>query len=215
VVHYPCESAKGSALADTSGNGKHGTLANGSGSSTPVGFTFAPGKVANGLRLSAQDQAYVSLPKGIVAKLSQMTVAVWVKLNASTAFQRIFDFGTDTNTFLYLTNSGNSGVRFRIVANAQNKNHVVEGSAPLPVGTWTHVTVTLGDDGISIFLDGSRVAQQAPAALRPSDLGDTVSNYIGRSQFTADPYLDGAIDEFRIYDRVLSTAEIADLASGR
>jgi hypothetical protein len=52
-------------------------------------------------------------------------------------------------------------------------------------------------------------------ALRPSDLGDTGNNFIGRSPFTADPYLDGQIDEFRIYDRVLSTAEIGELASGQ
>jgi uncharacterized protein len=138
-----------------------------------------------------------------------------VKLNAGAAFQRIFDFGMDTNTFLYLTNSGNTGVRFRIVVSAQNKNQAIEGPAPLPVGTWTHVAVTLGDDGASIFVDGTRVAQQTPAVLRAADIGNTTNNYIGRSQFTDDPYLDGQIDEFRIYDRVLDAAEIADLASGR
>jgi hypothetical protein len=214
VAYYPCENAGGSVLPDRSGNRNNATLANGSGGSTPVGFTFASGKVGNGMGLNPNDTAYVSLPKGIASQLSQMTVATWVKMNASKAYQRIFDFGTDTNTFMYLTNSGSTGVRFRI-AGSNGKNQAVEGTTALPVGIWTHIALTLGDDGVSIFVDGKRVVQQAPATLRASDLGDTSNNYIGRSQFPSDPYLDGAIDEFRIYDRVLDTAEIADLASGR
>jgi hypothetical protein len=214
VAYYPCESANGSVLADRSGNKRNATLANGSGGSSPAGFTFASGKVGNGMGLNPNDTAYVSLPKGIASQLSQMTVASWVKMNASKAYQRIFDFGMDSNTFMYLSNFGTTGVRFRI-SSSNGKNQALESTTALPVGIWTHVALTLGDDGISLFVDGKRVVQQAPAALRASDLGDTSNNYIGRSQFTADPYLDGAIDEFRIYDRVLDTAEITDLASGR
>lgn len=214
VAYYPCESAYGSTLPDRSGNRKSATLTNGSGGSTPVGFTFGPGKVDNGMRLNPTDKAYVSLPRGIVSQLKQLTIAAWVKMSASTSFQRIFDFGSDTNNFMYLTNSGGTGVRFRI-ASSNGKSQAAEGAAGLPVGTWTHVTVTLGDDGMAIFINGSRVAQQAPAALRASDLGDTGNNYIGRSQFSNDPYFDGQIDEFRMYDRVLTASEITDLASGR
>ena len=55
------------------------------------------------------------------------------------------------------------------------------------------MALTLGNDGISIFVDGEQVAQQAPAVLRASDLGDTSNNYLGRSQFAQDPYLDGSL----------------------
>jgi hypothetical protein len=105
-------------------------------------------------------------------------------------------------------------VRFRISSVASNKNQVVEGPEALPVGQWTHVAVTVGDDGISIYVDGAQVAHQAPAALRPSALGETGNNFIGRSPFANDPYLDGQIDEFRIYSRVLTLGEIATLAEG-
>ena len=215
LASYPCESANGTVLPDISGNGKNGTLANGSGSSTPIGFSFATGMVGKALTLSASDKAYVSLPRGILAQLSQVTIATWVKLNSGTDFQRIFDIGVDTNTFMYLTNSGGSGVRFRITSTPLKKNQVVEGAMAMPVGRWTHIALTLGDNGVSIYLDGAQVAQQGPAALRPSDLGETGNNFIGRSPFTGDPYLDGQVDEFRIYDRVLSPAEIGELASGQ
>jgi hypothetical protein len=201
-------------LVDSSGQGKNASLANGAGGS-PVGFAFSAGKVGNALTLSSDNQAYVSLPRGIVAQLSAMTIATWVKLKSGAAFQRVFDFGVDTNTFMYLVNAGNSGfVRFRIMSASLNKNQVLEGAEALPVGKWTHVAVTVGDNGASIYVDGAQVALQAPAALRPSDLGTTVNNFVGRSPFSDDPYLDGQIDELRLYNRVLTTAEIAGLAKG-
>jgi hypothetical protein len=215
LVSYPCESASGAELPDISGHGKNATLANGSGGSSPVGFSFSAGRVGNALTLSSDDKAYVKLPSGIVSHFSQITVATWVKLDSTVAFQRIFDFGVDTNTFMYLVNSsGSGGVRFRI-ASASGKNQVIEGAAPVPKDSWTHVAVTLGDDGVAIYLDGAQVALQAPALLRPSDLGETANNFIGRSAFASDPYLGGKIDEFRIYGRVLSASEIGELASGQ
>jgi hypothetical protein len=48
--------------------------------------------------------------------------------------------------------------------------------------------------------------------LKPSSLGSTVSNYIGKSQYP-DPYLNGALEEFRIYNVGLSSAEIAAAAT--
>jgi hypothetical protein len=47
--------------------------------------------------------------------------------------------------------------------------------------------------------------------LRPADLGSTPNNYIGRSQFSWDPYFDGDIDELRIYNRALSADAIKAL----
>jgi hypothetical protein len=37
------------------------------------------------------------------------------------------------------------------------------------------------------------------------------TNWIGRSRYGGDPYLDGAVDGFRLYSRVLTAAEVADL----
>jgi hypothetical protein len=47
--------------------------------------------------------------------------------------------------------------------------------------------------------------------LHPADLGATTANYIGRSQFTADPYFKGLIDDFRAYRRALTAPEVTTL----
>jgi hypothetical protein len=212
VASYPCESANGAVLADTSGHGNDATLTNAAGGG-PVGFSFSNGINGNALTLSPGDLAYVSLRRGMLSQLTQVTIASWVKLKSAAAFQRIFHFGIDTGTFMYLASAGTSGFpRFRISSTPLNKDQVLEGAKALPLATWIHVAVSVGDNGVSIYLDGAQIAQQAPAVLRPSDLGDTGDNLIGRSPFSGDPYLDGQIDEFRIYNRVLSPVEIGVLA---
>jgi len=46
--------------------------------------------------------------------------------------------------------------------------------------------------------------------LRPYDIFEA-NDWIGRSASAADPYFDGHIDDFRIYNRPLSYPEIMDL----
>jgi hypothetical protein len=71
-----------------------------------------------------------------------------------------------------------------------------------------HIAVTLqGNTGI-LYLNGVPVGTNNAMALKPSSLGITVNNYLGKSQYP-DPYLNGAFDEFRIYTVPLSRAEIA------
>jgi hypothetical protein len=70
------------------------------------------------------------------------------------------------------------------------------------------VTIDSANMVHTLYLDGKVVGQTSDARLLPSDLGQTTQNWIGRSQWAADPYFTGSIDEFRMYNRVLSDAEI-------
>ena len=78
----------------------------------------------------------------------------------------------------------------------------------MSAGVWYHVAVTLnGNTGI-LYLNGAPVGTNNTMTLRPSSLGNTANNYLGKSQYP-DPYLNGVLDEFRIYSVTLSRAEIA------
>jgi hypothetical protein len=67
---------------------------------------------------------------------------------------------------------------------------------------------------VKVYQDGSVVAS-GPTTVLPKDLGKTTQNWLGRSQFTADAYFSGIMDEFRIYTRALSEGELRYLAGDR
>ena len=216
VAFYPCESASGSLLPDQSGNNNSAILVTGIGG-TP-GYGFVPGKVDNALALTKSSMGYAMLPVGILASACEMTVASWVYLNTSSPWQRIWDFGKDTNSYMFVATTNNQTfvLRFSISidGNATGAEQTVDGLAPLPILAWHHVAVVLGATGAMLYLDGTQVGANPAITLRPADLGNTPNNFIGRSQFSLDPYLDGEVDEFRIYNRALSPTEIQALASG-
>jgi hypothetical protein len=87
----------------------------------------------------------------------------------------------------------------------------VDGDAALTTGAWQHIAVVVGPEGGVLYVNGVKVGTNSSMTLRPADLGSMPDNYIGRSQFTKDPYLDGNIDDFRVYNRALSADEIKTL----
>jgi hypothetical protein len=214
VAYYPCDQTAGPTLSDLSGNGRNATLVTGTGGSG--GYTFAKGKVNNALNLVKANQGYASIATSGLSGATEMTIATWVYLNTSTNWQRIWDFGTSSTSaymFVATTNNQSNVVRFTVSlsGNTTGAEQTVDGKAPLPTGTWTHVAVVLGSAGAVLYVDGAQVGTNPAVTLRPNDLGNTPNNYIGKSQFPADPYLDGNIDEFRVYSRALSAAEIQAL----
>jgi hypothetical protein len=172
----------------------------------PNGGAFSSGQ----LTLVSASSQYVSLPAGIISTFSNFTIEAWVKLNTTANWSRIFDFGSGTTTYMFLTpqNGSTSRLRFAITTSGGGAEQQINGTSALAAGTSYHVAVTLnGYTGI-LYLNGVAVGTNNAMTLRPSGLGSTGNNYLGKSQY-ADPYLNGLMDEFRIYSVALSPAEIA------
>ncbi len=214
VAYYACDQATGATLPDLSGNNNNATLVTGTGGTG--GTSFATGKVGDALVLTAANDGYAALPPGILANACEATIAAWVNTRTQVNYQRVWDFGRDTTVYMYLTTSDAAGLpRFGISIAGNGKHEFgIDGHPALPVDEWHHLAVVLGLSGIVLYVDGQPAGTDASITLRPADLGSTPYNYIGRSQFSADAYLDGAVDEFRVYARALSLQEIQALASG-
>jgi len=157
---------------------------------------------------------YVDMPDGIVSSLDDATFSAWVNWAGGQTWSRVFDFGTGTTVNMFLTpNAGGAaaGMRFAITTNGGGAEQQVTASQELPTG-WHHVAVTLEGDTGTLWLDGAPIASNSNVTLNPSSMGNTTNNWLGRSQY-ADPFLNGAIDEFQVYDRALAQAEIQSLMS--
>ena len=214
VAYYSCDQATGATLSDLSGNNNNGALVTGTGGA--VGYGFATGKVGNAMALTAANKGYAVLPAGILANACAATIATWVKINTQVNYQRVWDFGRDSTMYMYLTTSDAISMPRFGISIAGNGSHEfgIDGQAALSADEWHHLAVVLGPSDVVLYVDGQPAGTNTSITLRPADLGSTPNNYIGHSQFSADAYLDGAIDEFRVYDRALSPGEVQALASG-
>jgi len=217
LAYYKCDETTGTILSDSSGNSNNGTL---------VGpAAFGPGKVGNALVLTATNGidggasgGYVELPAGLLSSTRTMTIAAWFKGNSTLSFQRVFDFGaSSTTSSMYLMPWNQTGfpqfsIRLVPEAGAEIKADITSTTA-VTTNAWHHAAVVLDASGGRLYMDGVQVGTNTTMTLRPADLGAMPNDWIGRSEFVANPYFDGDIDEFRVYNRALTAAEISALST--
>jgi len=170
---------------------------------------------------------YVTVPSAQALAPTAITLAVWVNLATNTAAQnweRIFDFGASTMTYMYLTarasDAPNTPVRFAITTkgNTATAEQRLDGTSMLSESVWHHIAVVLPAGPTytgTLYIDGVPVATNSTMTLHASNLGVTTNNWLGRSQFSgtsgSNPCFNGLLDEFRVYKRALSQQEIAVL----
>lgn len=154
---------------------------------------------------------YVSLPLSVG---NCSTVAAWVKWNGGAAWQRIFDFGNDTSDYFFLTPLSASGNMRCAINVGGGGEQQINAPAALPINSWHHVAVTLNGSSSTgiLYLDGVPIATNTSVTYRPWQTTPH-TNYIGKSEFSTDPYFSGEISSFRIFGRALSAAEISNIYS--
>ncbi len=158
----------------------------------------------NVLNLSGAGQ-YANLP---ATAGSAKTFAGWIKWRGGNAWQRIFDFGRDTQHWFFLTPRAASGMmQLAITPDAATYNQVLESPSAFPLNTWTHVAVVIdGRQGV-LYLNGNAVAVNNSVNLLPSDVVPTRA-WFGRSQFAADPYLNAQLDSIYLNGAAFSSLEV-------
>lgn len=162
------------------------------------------------LNLASATSSYLQLTKGVVSTLTDFTIAAWVKLPATLATNtRLFDFGTGTSNFMILIPKSGTNVRYKITC-ATGTN---DRSMPyvLPLDQWVHIAITQQGTTFKFYVNGVQQYTDNNATIKPADLGLTTNNYLGKSQYSTDPYSGHTYDDFRIYNRGLSNTEIAAL----
>ena len=191
----------GATALDWSGHGNHATLMGGP--------TWTAGYDGDALKLDGADD-YAVLPiSELISSMSSATFTTWVNFsNAGGAWQRIFDFGSGTGTYIFLCpRTGTGGpMRLAITTGGGGGESLIDAPTTLASG-WRHVAAVVKSANMQLYLDGAVVVSGSTSVV-PSDLGQTGSNWLGRSQYAADGYFNGSLDDFRIYDYALSADEI-------
>lgn len=164
------------------------------------------------LWLNGSNGQYLQLPYE-VAGSQELTVSMWVYLRSGVAWQRLFDFGLDTEHYLFLSPSDGNGSNMRFAIKNGGEEQTLD-APKLPTFQWKHVVLAIGADKTAIYVDGEQAATSSSITIRPSDVKPCM-NYIGRSQFTADPLMNAFVDDVRIYNFAVTADDVKSIMGGR
>jgi len=164
------------------------------------------------LYLNASSSQYASIDSSSLNLTNNgLTFACWFNLTSS-GYSRLFDFGNGPNSdnILYAPSVGAIGVY-----QGGNSKQVNIGNS-LADGKWYHFVWTLSyaSQGSStsiwnVYING-QIFYTNNTGYYPNIITRT-KNYIGKSNWVSDPYTTGYINDFRIYNRVLSLDEVKTL----
>jgi len=167
---------------------------------------FQKGQKGNSLHLDGS--SYALLPQGILSSLNSFTITGWFKQDSLSSWARVFDFGNNTNVNMFFTPySADGRMVFAITTGGNSGEQRVSVTSPLIDGQWYHFAITLEGSTAALYIDGKEMANNKAMTLRPSSLGNTIYNYLGKSQYS-DPNFLGNIDEIQIYNYKMDLSEI-------
>ncbi len=166
--------------------------------------------------LNGKDQ-YVELRRDL-ADFIDTTIAVWVNWAGGAADQRILHFGDGGSKWAYLTptDAAKGVLKFAITANGKGGEQTLLGPSALPVGTWTHVAVTLKGDTGTLYVDGKEAAKSDAMTLNPdmvlgpNTLAGNDCFWLGRG--AEGGYFKGLLTDFRVYVLPQEASAVAALA---
>jgi len=198
---WPFNEGSGLLTSDASGHNNQGIIS---------GALWEPHEPGWSLLFDNVDDG-VNIPTNNFVGLYEYTMSAWVK-----------PVGTHKNYTGTIISSGNWNSIHWAFGLGQNNEYIkfnradgsrwVSFSYNVPLNQWTHVAVTRFNDKLNYFVNGQYIGQSSISAS--GELNSNATNtMIGRETY-ANGYFDfnGAIDDVRIYNRALSSEEIAILA---
>jgi len=210
--HWKLDETSGSITYDSSVYGNNGKLSN-----TPP--TWTTGYVDGALDFDGVDD-YVSLANNAITT-TEFTIAAWAHQNGTCGgsnqsgvifMQRDDNVGDNRSAVLLYTDNGpeacaaiRSSVGTAQILSSPKQNY----------NEWHHYAITLNSDDFIFYIDGSEVDREANYQL-----GDYVTSidhvYLGKHAYSggAQGFLNGLVDDARIYNSALSAADIQDLYTG-
>lgn len=166
-----------------------------------------------GLELNGTSDSYAVIPSEALTGLEDYTIAAWIKPDVKEQTQRVFDFGTDTNRYMFLTPFyAQNRLRGAITAGSHSYEKGISVDVDIETDRWTHLVMMQEGDVMRIYIDGELAGEAENVRLDPYEIKHTIPYcYIGKSMWSNDKYFDGTIDEFYIYDRAITEAEVKEL----
>lgn len=196
IAHYPFDGH----IRDTSGRGNDGTA------SGTVLCRDRNDYLNNAMRFDGVDD-YFEVPDSMDFHVQRLSIAAWIRSDDWHSLQTVL--GKDDFLRGYQLVVGDSGAAWMGIA--ANGEWYTAKAACFPPKQWKYVVGTYDGQYVRIFVDG--VERERSAYTGSISYGSRAIQ-IGRNGWNLNAYLDGDLDDLRIYNRALSADEIWQLYSG-
>lgn len=191
---------------DSSGNGHHGTLINGTG--------YGAGAIGQAFLFDGVND-YFTAPGDLALQPSTISVAMWINAAPASGLRLVADS----------SHGGSGGVNqagWALQLNAADQLDFVYGNGsvfPSVVSTtavaddtFHHLVAILNGTSMQIYVDGSLDATATYSGTPSPSTANSGNIQLGNHYQFSRP-LDGLLDDIRIYNHALSQSEISALAS--
>jgi hypothetical protein len=208
VAHYTFDEGSGTTAGDSAGSNT-GTLVNG-----PV-WNTTDSKVGSGALQFDGSNDYVNAGKTASLNITgALTLSAWVKtvnaVNGKTIVQRGGVLGTPSAEQYALFFGGDKIPRFSL-SNGTIRLSSVGPANSAPNGVWNHIVGTYnGTDTTRLYINGVQVDTDTTASFGSLNSA-TRGVGLGAWQDGATGWINGSIDDVRIYNKTLTADEISQL----
>ena len=189
------DEGSGTTTADQSGTGNNGTLSNATWSAT--------GKFGKALSFNGTN-ASVTVPDSNSLDLTTgMTLEGWVRPTVSNDWQTLI-VKERPGELVYGLYSSTDANRPQSQVTVGGSARLLNGTATIPAGAWTHVAATYDGTTQRLYVNGTQVSTLATTG---TIMTSTSPLKIGGNTIWSE-WFNGLIDEVRVYGRALSASEI-------
>lgn len=136
------------------------------------------------------------------------TITFWARWDANNYYSRIVDFGNGpSSSNMIVSNNGSTGRLYWGVVTPLRTSAITSTDAILNPPQWDFYALSVDESGVMKMYKNGTLLHQLSNSEVPELLTRT-SQFVGRSNYSADGYFKGAIDELRIFNIDLSDMEI-------
>lgn len=150
--------------------------------------------------------------------LPEITYSMWFKLESVATWSRLFTGGTEgqgSSAHEIWTSPANGRFGGNLTCSADydfRQGPEVDCGIKPELDTWYHFSFGLDEDILRVYLDGELISE-VDHPVGPLDEAELPNIYLGKSVWN-DPLLNGWIDDFRIYDKLIDDDEAMAIYNG-
>lgn len=203
AAHWTLDDASGTNALESTSTGNHGTVEGGA--------AWATGRIGGAITMDGADDDVAAAALDL--NTNAMTISGWVRRNGAQAQWAGLAFCRGGSTSSGLNLGTANELRYHWGAGS-NPSYNFNSGLILPDATWTFVSIVFSPAQATIYMKPAGGALQSATAtgtFSAQSFGDTF--YLGYDPNSTARRFKGEMDDFRVFRKSLTAAEIAALAN--